>query len=114
MQVTLDDVLVVLGLDAEIFVQLMTLMAVVDRFDGLLQAYSDEEANHDGGDVDEEVAPGAGGVVWRVDVEHSGSGVKGCGYRIPCLKRETWAPGGRWVDILRGCEIQVPGGSVSG
>ena len=84
MQVTLDDVLVVLGLDAEIFVQLMTLMAVVDRFDGLLQAYSDEEANHDGGDVDEEVFKGVGGFVGRVDVEHGAGSGGGWRYRSRC------------------------------
>jgi hypothetical protein len=35
-----------------------------------LQAYSDDEADDDGGDVDEEVLPGVGGFVGRVDVEH--------------------------------------------
>ena len=34
----------------------------------------DEEAEDDGGDVDEEVAPGVGGVVGRVDVEHGAPG----------------------------------------
>jgi hypothetical protein len=48
------------------------LMAVVEVLDGLFEAYGDEEAEDDGGDVDEEVAPGAGGVVGGVDVEHGG------------------------------------------
>jgi hypothetical protein len=48
-------------------------MAIVHGFDGLFEADGDEQAEDDGGDVDEEVAPGAGGVVSGVDVEH------GCG-----------------------------------
>jgi hypothetical protein len=35
----------------------MQLMVTVQGFDTLLQAYGDEEANADGGDVDEEVSP---------------------------------------------------------
>ena len=45
-------------------------MAVVDGLDGLLEADGDDEADDDGGDVDEEVAPGVGGAVGWVDVEH--------------------------------------------
>src|SRR5258707_957186 len=41
-------------------------------FDCLFEAYGDEEAEDDGCDVDEEVAPGAGGVVRGVDIEHGG------------------------------------------
>jgi hypothetical protein len=48
----------------------MQLMVTVQGFDTLLQADGDEEADDDGDDVDEEVAPGAGGVVGWVDVEH--------------------------------------------
>ena len=39
-------------------------------FDGLLEAFGDEQADADCGDVDEEVAPGMGGVVGGMDVEH--------------------------------------------
>jgi hypothetical protein len=46
------------------------LVAVVEVFDGLLEANGDQQADDDGGDVNEEVALGVGGVVWRVDVEH--------------------------------------------
>jgi hypothetical protein len=46
------------------------LVAVVEVFDGLLEADGDQQADDDGGDVNEEVALGVGGVVWRVDVEH--------------------------------------------
>ena len=35
-------------------------MAMMKVFDGLFEADGDEEANDDGGDVDEEVAPGGG------------------------------------------------------
>jgi hypothetical protein len=56
--------------DAEIGFELAALMMVVKRFNALLKAYGDEQANDDGGDVNEEVAPGSGSVVRRVDVEH--------------------------------------------
>jgi hypothetical protein len=46
----------------------MDLMATVEVFHGLLKADGDEQAYDDGGDVDEEVAPGVGGFVGRVDV----------------------------------------------
>ena len=45
-------------------------MAVMEVFDGLFETDGDEETEDDGGDVDEEVAPGAGGVMRGVDVEH--------------------------------------------
>jgi hypothetical protein len=63
-----------LALDAQGLSGVGDLMAVMEVLDGLFEADGDEEAEDDGGDVDEEVAPGAGGVVWRVDVEH------GCGF----------------------------------
>jgi hypothetical protein len=50
----------------------------VNRLDGLFEADGDEQADDDGGDVDEEVAPGVGGLVGRVDVEHGVLRV--CGY----------------------------------
>jgi hypothetical protein len=43
---------------------------MVDELDGLLEADGDEQADDDGGDVDEEVFPGVGGFVGRVYVEH--------------------------------------------
>jgi hypothetical protein len=45
----------------------------LDVLHGLFEAYGDEEADDYGDDVDEEIAPGAGGVVRGVDVEHGGS-----------------------------------------
>jgi hypothetical protein len=45
-------------------------MTVDQGLDRLLQADGDEQADDDGGDVDEEVFPGVGGLVGRVDVEH--------------------------------------------
>ena len=56
--------------DVEVFFELMALVAMVDELDRLLKADGDEEADDDGGDVEEEVTPGVGGVVGRVDVEH--------------------------------------------
>jgi len=47
-------------------------MMVMDGFDGLLEADGDEQAYADGGDVEEEVAQGAGAVMGWVDVEHKG------------------------------------------
>ena len=52
---------------------MVALVAVVNRFDALLEADGDEETDDDGGDVDEEFAPGAGGVRRWVDVEHDGA-----------------------------------------
>jgi hypothetical protein len=71
-QVTVDDLEVLLGFVVQVFLELMALVAVMDRLDSLFKADGDEEAEDDGGDVDEEVAPGAGGVVGGVDVEHGG------------------------------------------
>jgi hypothetical protein len=57
------------GFVVEVFLKLVALMTVMDVFDGLLDAYGDAKANDDGGDVDEEVAPGVGGVMGWVDIE---------------------------------------------
>ena len=51
------------GLVAEVFLELMALVAVMDELDGLFEGYGDEETDDDGNDVDEEVSPGGGGVV---------------------------------------------------
>jgi hypothetical protein len=51
------------GLVAEVFLELMALVAVMDELDGLFEGYGDEETDDDGDDVDEEVSPGGGGVV---------------------------------------------------
>jgi hypothetical protein len=48
-------------------------MTMVEVLDGLLEADGDEDAEDDGGQVDEEVAAGSGGVVGRVDIDHVGS-----------------------------------------
>ncbi len=64
------DVEVAQTFGVEVFVQLVELMAMVEVFDGLLEADGDEQADDDGGDVDEEVFPSVGGFVGRVDVEH--------------------------------------------
>jgi hypothetical protein len=56
----------------QLIVQFLQLMLMVQVFNRLFEADGDEQAEDDGGDVDEEVAPGAGGVVGGVDVEHVG------------------------------------------
>jgi hypothetical protein len=48
--------------------QVLELMELMKVLYGLFEADGDEEAEDDGSDVDEEVAPAGGGVVWRVDV----------------------------------------------
>jgi hypothetical protein len=45
-------------------------VGAVQGFNGLFEADGDEQADDDGGEVDEEVAPGVGWVVGWVDVEH--------------------------------------------
>ena len=45
-------------------------MPMMEPLHGLLEADGDEQAEDDGCDVDEEVAPGGGGVMRWVDVEH--------------------------------------------
>jgi len=67
-----NDGQIALSLRAHVLGEGVTLMAMMDGFDGLLEADGDEQADDDGGDVDEEVAPGVGGVVGWVDVEDEG------------------------------------------
>ncbi len=61
-----------LGFAVEVLAEFGGLVAVVEEFDGLFEAECDKKADGDGGDVDEEVAPGVGRMVGRVDVEHGG------------------------------------------
>ena len=63
---------VVLVLACEAFSGSVDLVATVEVLDGLFQANGDEEAYDDGGDMEEEVSPGGGGVVGWVDVKHVG------------------------------------------
>ncbi len=68
--ITVGDVDVALALAAEVGDELFSFEVVVDGFDGLLEADGDEQADADGGDVEEEVLPGVSGLVGWVDVEH--------------------------------------------
>jgi hypothetical protein len=70
--IEIDDMEVLSGFDAKVVFQLMALVTVVEGLDGLLETDGDEQADGDGGDMDEEVSPGAGGVVGGMDVEHGG------------------------------------------
>ena len=72
-----DQVEVLHRLDVHLAFEILALMVMVDGFDALLEADGDEQADADGGDVDEEVAPGVSGLVGRVDVEHWGLCVVG-------------------------------------
>jgi hypothetical protein len=77
----------------------------VDRFYGLLEAGGDEEADDDGGDVDEEVASGVGRGVGRVGFGHAWLRAVGCPM-IPYLEiavRGGWATryeGGSWYAMV--------------
>jgi hypothetical protein len=78
----LDVAFVVASIALEGNLQFMALMVMMEILDGLLEADGDEEADDDGGDVDEEVAPGVGGGVGWVDVEQGGG-----------LRRRWWRMG---------------------
>jgi hypothetical protein len=58
------------GVSDGAFAKLVQLMAPMEVLDGLLKADGDEDAEDDGGQMDEEVAACGGGVVRRVDVDH--------------------------------------------
>ena len=61
--------------------------AMVEVFHRLLQTNGDEQANHNRGDVDEEVSPGGCGVVRRqckTFRAYMASRLVGCGHPIPC------------------------------
>jgi hypothetical protein len=60
--------------------ELDALMVMVDGFDGLLKADSNDEADDDGGDVNEKVAPGMRRVFGWVEVEHETPEKEGCRY----------------------------------
>jgi hypothetical protein len=68
--VELDQLEIALSFVVQLHFELVALMVVMNSFDGLFEANGDEQTNADSGDVDEEVLPGGGGVVGRVDVEH--------------------------------------------
>jgi hypothetical protein len=73
-EIVSDDLAVTDGLGAQVGLESDALVMAVQDFDGLLEANCNEETDADGGDVDEEVAPGVG----------SGRGVGG--------RLATWAP----------------------
>ena len=59
-----------LRLSAQVFFQLPALVPMVEVLHRLFQADGDQQPKHDGGDVNEKVAPRAGGVVGIVDIDH--------------------------------------------
>jgi hypothetical protein len=71
-----EDEVIAIGFElaGQGFAGLAEFVVLVNLLDELLESYGDDEADDDGGDVDEEVAPGVGGVVGWVDVEHGDSG----------------------------------------
>ena len=71
------------GLAGEGRLQVAAFVGTVQGLNRLLEADGDEQAHADGGDVDEEVFPGVGGFVGRVDVEHGRAFQGLCNYRGP-------------------------------
>ena len=69
-EVVLQGGVLAFGFAVKIALKLVPLMGAMDELDGLFKADGDEQADDDGGDVDEEVSPGAGGVLGWVDVEN--------------------------------------------
>ena len=65
------------GVGEDALSHVVELMAMMEVLDGLLEADGDDEAEDDGGDMDEEVSPGIGGVVggWTSSMEVGSSGV---------------------------------------
>ena len=68
---------------AKLLMGLVREVAVVEVLDGLLKSDGDQKTENDGGDVDEEVAPGGGSVMCGMDVEH-GCGLLGRAGRGGC------------------------------
>ncbi len=61
------------GLGAERLTKVSALMVAMDGLYGLFKANGDEQADDDGGDVNEELSPAGCSVGCRMNVEHSGS-----------------------------------------
>jgi hypothetical protein len=76
----------VLSFLAHVLGKLVALTAMMDRLDRLFEHDGDEEAEDDGGDVDKEFAPVAGGVMGRVNVEHGGWSL----WNLQTLRRLDW------------------------
>jgi hypothetical protein len=51
-------------------------MPMVEGFHRLFEANGDEQAHDNGRDMDEEVAPGVGGVFRRMYIEHRAASVR--------------------------------------
>ena len=66
-----DDAAVQQTLAVKGLFKAVALMEAVEVLDGLLETKCEQEANGDGGNVNEEVAPGVGGVRRGMDVDHA-------------------------------------------
>ena len=74
------------GVSEDALSHVVELMPMMEVFNGLLEAYGDKEADDDRGNVDEEFAPGAGGVVGGMDIEHRSLLL----WTLPALRRLDW------------------------
>jgi hypothetical protein len=74
------------GVSEDALSHVVELMLMMEVFDGLLEAYGDKEADDDRGNVDEEFALGAGGVVGGMDIEHRSLLLR----TLPALLRLDW------------------------
>ncbi len=70
LQIAVDDLKILFGLAAKISLQLLALVPVMEQFHRLFQADGNHQPENNGGNVDEEVAPGGRGVLGRVNVQH--------------------------------------------
>jgi hypothetical protein len=70
LDVGLGDVTIFEALRAQGFDGFKRLMAVVDVLDRLFESDGDDEADDDGGDVEEEVFPCVSGLVRGMDIKH--------------------------------------------
>ncbi len=59
-----------LSFGAQVFAEVIPLMTMMEELNSLLESDGDEQANDNGGDVDEEVAPGVNRMMGWMDVEH--------------------------------------------
>ncbi len=66
-----DDAAIEEAFVVEGLLKVRALVAVVEELDGLLERKGEQKADRDGGDVNEELTPGVGGMRRGMDVDHS-------------------------------------------
>jgi len=69
-EVVLQGGVLTFGFAVKIALKLVELVGAMKELDSLFETHCDEQTDDDSGDVDAEVAPGSGGMMGGVDVEH--------------------------------------------